>query len=100
MSFASNMIPIFAIAAWAAVAISRHKHGIVRTRRGGEQLSFADRDRDTEALPSPRENELQAELEKLRERIKVLERIATDANSSSQRQSISLAKEIEALRDH
>lgn len=97
MSFAGNMIPIVAIAAWAAVAISRHKHGIIRTRRGGEQLSFVDR--DTDALPSPREHELQAELEKLRERIKVLERIATDANSSSQRESINLAKEIEALRD-
>lgn len=99
MSFASNMIPIVAIAAWAAVAISRHKHGIIRTRRGGEQLSFADRERDPEALPSARENELQAELDKMRERIKVLERIATDANSSAQRQSVSLANEIEALRD-
>ncbi|MEO7247030.1 MAG: hypothetical protein ABIW31_01135, partial [Novosphingobium sp.] len=85
-------------AVWAAVAISRHRHGIVRSRRG-ERLSLAENGRDADALPSPRENELQRELEKLRERIKVLERIATDANSSSQRQSISLAKEIEALRD-
>ncbi len=91
MSTLGSLIPIVAIAAWAAVAISRHKHGIVRMRRG-ERLSFVDR--DPEALPSARENELQAELEKLRERIKVLERIATD-----DRKSISLANEIEALRD-
>ena len=45
-------------------------------------------------LPSPRENELEKEVESLRERIHVLERIATDG-----RQTRNLADEIESLRD-
>ena len=39
------------------------------------------------------------ELEDLRERIKVLERIATDANSASALESRRVSDEIEALRD-
>jgi hypothetical protein len=46
------------------------------------------------AEPSPRELELQREVEDLRERIHVLERIATDG-----RQTRELASEIESLRD-
>lgn len=39
------------------------------------------------------------ELEDLRERVKVLERIATDANTQDARTTRQLAEEIEALRD-
>ncbi|MDE2411253.1 MAG: hypothetical protein KGM18_05685 [Sphingomonadales bacterium] len=46
------------------------------------------------ARPSPRELELQREVEDLRERIHVLERIATDG-----RRPQALADEIERLRD-
>lgn len=45
------------------------------------------------AQSSPREQELQREVEQLRERIHVLERIATDG-----RQTRDLANEIESLR--
>ncbi len=45
------------------------------------------------AKPSPRELELQREVEDLRERIHVLERIATDGRSTR-----ALADEIESLR--
>lgn len=45
------------------------------------------------AQTSPREQELQREVEQLRERIHVLERIATDG-----RQTRDLANEIESLR--
>ena len=57
--------------------------------------------RDTTALPaSPgRETELQREVDDLRDRIKVLERIATDANSPQVRQTRALSDEIESLRD-
>lgn len=48
----------------------------------------------TPALPSPREQELQREVEDLRERIHVLERIATDG-----RRPQALADEIDRLRD-
>lgn len=44
--------------------------------------------------PSARESELQREVEQLRERIHVLERIATDG-----RKTHALAAEIESLRD-
>ena len=79
--------------AWACVAISRHKHGIVRTRKG-ERFAALPGDSENPALPSPRETELQREVDDLRERIKVLERITVD-----ERQSRSVAAEIEALRD-
>ena len=46
------------------------------------------------AGPSPRELELQKEVEDLRERIHVLERIATDGRGTR-----ALADEIESLRD-
>ena len=46
------------------------------------------------AQPSPREKELQREVEDLRERIHVLERIATDGRHTN-----NLAAEIESLRD-
>ena len=44
-------------------------------------------------------NEERRELQDLRERIKVLERIATDGNSLDARETRRIAQEIEALRD-
>ncbi|WP_370187620.1 hypothetical protein [Qipengyuania sp.] len=43
--------------------------------------------------------EAQREIENLRERIKVLERIATEGNSLDARETKRIAAEIEALRD-
>ena len=59
------------------------QHGIITDRRGNVQQ-----------LLQPGDKELQREVETLRERIKVLERIATDG-----RQTNNLAAEIESLRD-
>jgi hypothetical protein len=59
------------------------QHGIITDRRGNVQQ-----------LLQPNDKELQREVETLRERIKVLERIATDG-----RQTNNLAAEIESLRD-
>ena len=59
------------------------QHGIITDRKGNMQL-----------LAQPNDKELQREVETLRERIKVLERIATDS-----RQTNNLAAEIESLRD-
>lgn len=58
-------------------------------RRGGE----ASTDQQT-TLPSPREAELEKEVDGLRERIHVLERIATDGHGTRK-----LADEIESLRE-
>ena len=49
--------------------------------------------------PTPREKELEGEVESLRERIQVLERIATDGNSLDATETKRIAAEIEALRD-
>ncbi|GGE00644.1 hypothetical protein GCM10011515_20540 [Tsuneonella deserti] len=53
-----------------------------------------------EALPDTAENvALRREVEDLRERVRVLERIATDANTTTALESRRVAEEIEALRD-
>lgn len=65
----------------------RARHGIIEDRHGRQQFIAPQQDDGTKA-------ELLKELETLRERVKVLERIATD-----ERQSRSIAAEIEALRD-
>lgn len=59
------------------------QHGIVTDDKGRVQM-----------LAQPTDSELQREVVQLRERIKVLERIATDG-----RQTQNLAAEIESLRD-
>lgn len=68
-------------------SIVRAKHGIRRDRRGNEYfVGNAGNDAETKAL--------QAEIRALKDRIQVLERIATDSNRAA-----SLDEEIERLRD-
>jgi hypothetical protein len=91
MSTEIMVIIIVAIAVSGVVRLARIVHGTEhqgrRQRRGGQPLLDP-------AQPSPRELELQREVEDLRERIHVLERIATDG-----RQTRELAAEIESLRE-
>jgi hypothetical protein len=81
-----------AIAVIAIVAIifggRKHRHRMA-DRHGREQI---DRVEDVQAR-SPREIELQREVEELRERVQVLERIATDGRDTQR-----LSDEIERLR--
>lgn len=84
-------IVIVAIVASMIVRLVKIQHGMDpdrRHRRGTAQALLDP------AQPSPRELELQREVEDLRERIHVLERIATDG-----RKPQALADEIERLRD-
>ncbi|MBA3940643.1 MAG: hypothetical protein C0520_05490 [Sphingopyxis sp.] len=68
-------------------SIIRAKHGIRRDNRGNEYfVGNAGNDAETKAL--------QAEIRALKERIQVLERIATDHN-----RAVTLDEEIERLRD-
>lgn len=68
-------------------SIIRAKHGIRRDRRGNEYfVSNAGNEAETKAL--------QAEIRALKDRIQVLERIATDNN-----RAVTLDQEIESLRD-
>nr|WP_232367422.1 hypothetical protein [Altererythrobacter lutimaris] len=56
-------------------------------------------DRRAQELPSQREQELESEVTELRERIQVLERIATDTNSSEAVEARRIAAEIESLKE-
>jgi len=83
------VLGIVAISAFSR--IQRAKYGDFGRRRSGRDGPQALLD---PAQPSPREKELQREVEDLRERIHVLERIATDGRSTR-----ALSDEIESLRD-
>ncbi|ALH81906.1 hypothetical protein [Sphingopyxis macrogoltabida] len=68
-------------------SIIRAKYGVRRDHRGGEYfVGNQNQDAETKAL--------QAEIRALKERIQVLERIATDHNRAA-----TLDEEIERLRD-
>lgn len=79
------ILGVVAISAWARVQRARYnaQHGIVENRRGQIQ-----------SIARPADAELQREVEDLRERIKVLERITTDS-----RHTLAISDEIEKLRD-
>lgn len=85
MSFWSALVAIVAIIAFAELRKAKYHSevGIIRDNSGNQQIAR-----------SPRENELQREVEELRARLEVLERIATD-----DRQARQIAAEIESLRD-
>ena len=84
MSFWTAIVLIVAIASFAEIIKSKHRaqHGVTLDWKGGEnQVERAD-------------SALQHEVEQLRERVKVLERIATEDRDTKQ-----LAAEIERLRE-
>ncbi len=96
MSFWTAVVIIVAIGAIASVLRSRYnaQAGITEDYLGNQTISRAeDRERDA------REKAAQAEIAQLKERLAVLERIATDANSADARESNRIASEIEALRE-
>ena len=86
MSFWTAAVIIVAIMAVTSMVRSRHK----AVGRGETQQEMVEQ--------SAREKALQHEVEDLRERIKVLERIATDGNSLDAVETKRIAAEIEALR--
>lgn len=90
MTWATAVVLIVLISAIAGVMRSR-------SRTEGDRSYNGSRAEDMPV--SDREQELQSEVVDLRERIKVLERIATDANSTESRETKAIADEIERLRD-
>lgn len=90
-----NSWAIVAIVAIVASAITRMIAGRRCDRRsaGNGPAHIEQRD-DAEKIM------LKREVEELRDRVKVLERIATDANSSHAISSRAISDEIEKLRDH
>ena len=85
MTFWTAVVIIVAIIAVSEVIKSRHryKNGVTLDWKGGEQQ------------PEKNDPALQREVEELRERIKVLERIATEGGETKR-----LAEEIDKLRDN
>lgn len=90
-SWAIAVVIIVAIVAFAEIAKSKHRarHGITKDWLGNEVPS------DHPSRLQSAENEaLRKEVEELRERVKVLERIATE-----DRETKRLSAEIESLRE-
>ena len=95
MSFWTAAVVIVAI--WAVVQVYTRRHdrelGVTRDEDGNPVFAPRDEARTATELEGARR-----ELDELRERVKVLERIATDGNSSDARERARIAAEIEALR--
>lgn len=87
------IVAIMAMLIWGIVSMSRAKAGIVRDKHGNQTLAPRDDGATRAALDAARR-----EIDELRERVHVLERIATDANSGDAREQARIAAEIEALR--
>ncbi len=85
---------------WEGIVAIAAIGGWVNLRGMKYRAMSARRDNSAPALEAPREAELLREVDRLHERIRVLERIATDTNSASARQTRALSDEIESLRDH
>ncbi|QYJ06759.1 hypothetical protein [Qipengyuania flava] len=90
MSWPFAVVCIVLIVAIGKVMAAKYRAqaGIIEDRHGNQQR--VEKESDPEA---------QREIEELRERIKVLERIATDGNSLDAQETKRISAEIEALRD-
>ena len=77
------LVALVAIVVWGIVQLNRSRR--ITDERNRETMQD--------------EAETQAEIEALRERIRVLERIATDGNSLDARETHRLSAEIDALRE-
>lgn len=89
MSFWTAVVIIVAIMAVAEVIKSKHRsHGRFESGRHKDHVA-----------PPAEDSDARREIESLRERIKVLERIATDGNTLDASETRRISQEIEALRD-
>lgn len=87
------IVAIIAILVWGVIQFVKASNGITTDQHGNETLAGREDGRSAAELEAA-----QRELEELRERVKVLERIATDDNTSDARERARIAAEIEALR--
>ena len=87
------IVALVAIVIWGIVETVRARAGIITDEDGNQKLAVPESGGDRGQLAAT-----QRELEALRERVKVLERIATDANTGDAREQVRIAAEIEALR--
>lgn len=87
------IVALVAIVVWGLVDYAKARAGIIKDEHGNEKIVPREDARSAAELEAAR-----AELADLKERVKVLERIATDGNSSAAREQARIAAEIEALR--
>ncbi|WP_324075129.1 MAG: hypothetical protein RSE14_00420 [Erythrobacter sp.] len=87
------IVALVGIIIWGVVEIARARAGIVTDEDGNQKLAARDETGGRAELEAARR-----ELTDLKERVKVLERIATDANTGDAREQARIAAEIEALR--
>lgn len=87
------IVALVAIVIWGWVERAKVRAGIVTDEEGKQTIIPRDDGRTSAELEVARR-----ELEDLRERIKVLERIATDNHTGEARETARISAEIEALR--
>ena len=87
------IIAIVAIVVWGIVQLAKTRAGII-TDEDGNETFVGGNDREGSAEIE----ETRREIDQLRERLHVLERIATDENTMDARERARIAAEIEALR--
>ena len=87
------IVAIIAILVWGVVQFSKARAGIVSDEYGNEKLAQRDDPRSLADIEAARR-----EVTELKERVKVLERIVTDSNTSDAREQARIAAEIEGLR--
>ena len=87
------IVAVIAIVVWGIVQTAKARAGIISDEDGNETyVGRPDESSRTEI------EETRREIEQLRERLHVLERIATDNNTMDARERARIAAEIEALR--
>jgi hypothetical protein len=87
------IVAIVAILVWGVIQFVKAANGITRDQHGNETIARREDGRSLAEL-----EEARRELADLKERLKVLERIATDSNTADAREGARIAAEIEALR--
>lgn len=87
------IVAMIAIIVWGVVNYAKARAGIVTDEYGNEKFVPRDDSRSAAELEAARR-----ELADLKDRVKVLERIATDSNSADASERARIAAEIEALR--
>ena len=87
------IVALVAIVIWGIVESIRVRAGIITDEDGNEKFVPREDGRTAAELEAARR-----ELAEIKERVKVLERITTDAHSGDAREQARIAAEIEALR--
>lgn len=87
------IVAVIAIVVWGLVQLAKARAGITTDAEGNEIRVPQDEEADHAEA-----EETRREIEQLRERLHVLERIATDKNSEDAQERARIAAEIEALR--